>query len=68
MTPNTYRLVIMCVGITLVLCVTGIIGLSWGAGTGRPVPDILQNIASGALTGLIGLLVTPRHDDSDPGG
>lgn len=63
MTPTTYRAAILFVGATLILCVIGIIGLSWGAGSGRPVPDILQNIASGALAGLIGLLVTPRGNE-----
>jgi len=56
---NTFRIAIIFVGSTLLLCVGGIIGLSMGAGSGRPIPDILQNIASGALAGLIGLLVTP---------
>jgi hypothetical protein len=54
------RLAVIFLGITLLACVTGIIALSSGAGSGRPVPDILQNIASGALAGLIGLLVPAR--------
>lgn len=61
---NTYRVAIMFVGVTLVLCVLGIIGLAWGAGSGRPIPDILQNIASGSLAGLIGLLVNPDKGDT----
>lgn len=62
MSPNTYRAAILFVGATLLVCVIGIIGLSWGAGSGRPIPDILQNIASGALAGLIGLLVNPSRE------
>ena len=56
------RLAVLFLGVTLVGCVLGIIALSWGAGSGRPIPDILQNIASGALAGLIGLLVPARGD------
>lgn len=59
MNRSTYQAAILFVGVTLLLSVVGIIALSWGAGSGRPVPDILQNIASGALAGLIGLLVSP---------
>lgn len=57
---NTYRYAILFVGATLILSVLGIIALSFGMGEARPVPDILQNIASGSLAGLIGLLVNPR--------
>ena len=52
------RMVIGFVGATLLVCVAGIL---WLAGTGNTVPDILQNIASGALAGLIGLLVPARE-------
>lgn len=58
--------VILFVGAVLVLCVVGIIALAAGFGAGpegpRSIPDILQNIASGALAGLLGLLVNPRSD------
>lgn len=61
-TVNT-KYVVYIVGTVLVLCVTGIIALSAGLGASpdgvRPIPDILQNIASGALAGLLGLLVAP---------
>jgi len=62
----TYRAAILFVGATLLVCVLGIIGLAWGAGGGRPIPDILQNIASGALAGLIGLLVNPTKGNGPP--
>lgn len=57
---NNVRLAVLFLGVTLLGCVGGIITLSAGAGSGRPIPDILQNIASGALAGLIGLLVPTR--------
>lgn len=57
---NTYRVAILFVGVTLLVCVVGIIALAMGSGPGRPIPDILQNIASGSLAGLIGLLVNPN--------
>lgn len=66
MTPKTYQAAILFVGGTLLLCVLGIIVLSLGLGGGRPVPDILQNIASGALAGLIGLLVDPNKEPKQP--
>lgn len=57
---TTFRIAITFVGTTLLLCVLGIIGIVlFGPGDGRPIPDILQNVASGALAGLIGLLVRP---------
>lgn len=61
------KIVIYFVGAVLVLSVGGIIALSSGLGGGRPIPDILQNIASGALAGLIGLLVPSKKDEpTDP--
>lgn len=47
-------LVIAFVGATLLGSVVGVIALALN---GQPVPDVLQNIAVGALTGLVGLLV-----------
>lgn len=48
------RLVIGFVGVTLLAALIGIIVL---ASEGQGIPDVLQNIAVGALTGLVGLLV-----------
>lgn len=48
------RLVVALVGGLALVALVGIIALAW---TGSPVPDVLQNIAIGALTGLVGLLV-----------
>lgn len=50
-------LVIKFVGLVLTLCVVGIVVLAY---VGNPVPDVLQNIAVGSLTGLVGLLAQPR--------
>lgn len=47
------RLVILAVALALVLCIVGIIVL---AVLGHPIPDVLQNIGVGSLTGLVGLL------------
>lgn len=52
---SNIRLVIAFVGATVLvaLCLIGYL-----AGTSdRPIPDVLQNVAIGALTGLVGLLV-----------
>lgn len=55
------RLVVIILGAVLVLSVAGVIAL---AITSVPVPDVLQNIAVGTLTGLVGLLVqTNRKED-----
>lgn len=54
------RLVILIVGAVLLLSVGGIIGLAL---EGKPIPDVLQNVAVGALAGLIGLLARPKDED-----
>lgn len=51
------NMVIGFVGGVLVLAVLGIVALAF---KGQPIPDVLQNIAVGALAGLIGLLVPAR--------
>lgn len=55
MTPT--RLVVCILGLVLALCVA-LIGLL--AYQTHPIPDVLQNIAVGSLTGLVGLLVPTR--------
>lgn len=53
--PKMYLLVIYFVGAVLILTVVGIISITiWSDDS---IPDILQNLASGALAGLIGMLV-----------
>lgn len=54
------RQVIWIVGAALVLSVLGIIGL---AVVGKAIPDVLQNVCVGSLTGLVGLLVVPKRGD-----
>lgn len=54
MNTTPTRLVIGFVGITLLAALIGIIVL---ASKGLGIPDVLQNVAVGALTGLVGLLV-----------
>lgn len=56
---RAFGYVVLFLGVTLLLCVVGIVFL---AATDDAVPDILQNIASGVVAGLIGLLVkTPAQ-------
>ena len=58
---RTFFAVIVVLGITLLTCVAGIIGLTM---SGLTAPDILENVTVGALTGLAGLLA--RGPSSDP--
>ena len=51
---NTVALVIGFVGIALLGCLVGIVVLALNS---QPTPDVLQNVAVGCLTGLVGLLV-----------
>lgn len=53
------RLVVLAVAAALLLAISGIIGL---AALDQAVPDVLQNVAVGALTGLVGLLVPTRAE------
>lgn len=59
MTTPPIRLVVIILGAVLVLSVVGVIALAINK---IPVPDVLQNIAVGTLTGLVGLLVQTRQD------
>lgn len=53
------RLVVLAVATALVLSIVGIVVLALQAQT---IPDVLQNVAVGALTGLVGLLVPTRAE------
>jgi hypothetical protein len=53
-----FMYVVIFLGVALLLCVGGIIFL---VANDNSVPDILQNIASGVVAGLIGLLATPKQ-------
>jgi VIT1/CCC1 family predicted Fe2+/Mn2+ transporter len=48
--------VVLIVGAALIVCVA-LIG--WLSAQQQPVPDVLQNVAIGSLTGLLGLLIKP---------
>lgn len=52
------RLVVLVVGAALLCSVIGIVVL---AVTSHTTPDVLQNIAVGSLTGLVGLLVPAKE-------
>lgn len=58
MNPRTYAAAVYLIGAALILSVVGIVVLAWD--TNRSIPDVLQNIAVGSLTGLAGLLSAPR--------
>lgn len=63
---RAFGLVVVFLGVTLLVCVFGIVFL---VSTGNTTPDILQNIASGVVAGLIGLLVkTPNQPPPGDGG
>lgn len=47
------------IGSVLILSVIGIILIV--VATDEPIPDVLQNIAIGALTGLVGMLVQKKE-------
>lgn len=51
------RLVVLAVALALLLAIVGIVVLAL---QGQPIPDVLQNVAVGSLTGLVGLLVPTR--------
>lgn len=53
------RLVIVLLGATLLAAVLSIAALAYGE---HPIPDVLQSVAVGALTGLAGVLA--RKDDT----
>lgn len=63
MNPRILFMAVIGLTVTLILCV-GLIGLL--AMNSHVIPDILQNIASADLAGLIGLLVQTK--DEHPAG
>lgn len=64
MTRSPLTLVVLILGLVLILAV---VAISYLAATGHPIPDVLQNIAVGGLTGLVGVLVQPRNTPTPPG-
>jgi hypothetical protein len=56
MNERVFVYVIIFLGTALLACVGGIIYL---VASSHTTPDILQNIASGVVAGLIGLLANP---------
>lgn len=59
MNPKTLLIAVLLIGVLALLAVVGIIGLAL---TDHAIPDVLQNIAVGSLTGLVGLLVPSRSE------
>lgn len=60
MSATPLRMVVGIIGACLLACIGGIILL---ASRGQAVPDVLQNVAVGSLTGLVGVLVPTRTSD-----
>lgn len=59
------QLVVCIMGAALLASIGGIIALSIN---GNPIPDVLQNIAVGSLTGLGGILVPASIGGENPPG
>lgn len=58
---STFRVIAISVAGVLLVCVVGIIVLSL---SDKTIPDILENVTVGALTGLVGLLASPKGGDA----
>lgn len=54
---SNMRLVVLLLGTTLLVSVVAISTL---AGLGSTIPDVLQNVAVGSLTGLAGVLARDK--------
>ena len=61
---DTFHTVVKFLGVTLLLCAAGVIALGV---LEKNIPDVLQNLAVGALTGIAGLLArTPTDKNPTP--
>lgn len=59
---GTFRIIAIAVAGVLLACVLGIITLAM---FDKTIPDILENVTVGALTGLVGLLASPRGEGAE---
>lgn len=64
MDPKVFDRAVNFLGAVLLLCVAGIIAVVMA--TDDSIPDVLQNIAIGSLTGLVGLLSQRGGDAASP--
>lgn len=64
MDPRIFDRAVNFLGLVLLVCVGGIIAVVLI--TDKSIPDVLQNIAIGSLTGLVGLLSQRGDNDSAP--
>lgn len=62
MNNRVFQMVLLFLGLALILCIGGVIGLSIAD---KPVDDILKQGITGIVTGLIGLLVRSPLDPAD---
>ncbi len=60
---RTFDLVISFLGVTLILCVAGTIGL---AVVGRDVPDLIGQVVIASLTAMGSLLARTPSEDTVP--
>lgn len=60
MSTTPLRVVLLIVGAALLLSVMGVIGLQW---EGKPIPDVLEQVITASIVGLLALLVPTRSND-----
>lgn len=60
MTPRIFLIAVVAIALTLLAAVVSITVLALAS---TAIPDVLQNIAVGSLTGLVGLLVQSRTEE-----
>lgn len=60
MDKDLFAKAVYFVGAVLLVSVVGIVAITLT--TDKSIPDVLQNIAVGSLTGLVGLLVQRNGD------
>lgn len=60
---SVMRLVVMVIGLILVICAVGVIGLLWQS---KAVPSEFWTIEVSGMTGLLGLLAPSREVTRSP--
>jgi hypothetical protein len=58
--PRTFRLVAGLLGVAFIVILASMAVL---AGFGKPYPGVFDNILTGLLTGLLGLLISARSEE-----
>lgn len=60
MSSTPLRVVLLIVGAALLLSVAGVIVLQY---QGKPTPDVLEQVITASIVGLLALLVPTRSND-----